>query len=89
MPSIILEPAIFEQYVELQNKDRKKVDKLNRLLMDIGRHPESGIGQVERMKGVGGNKYSRRISQKDRIVYTVQEDGSVVVEQIMGHYEDK
>lgn len=89
MPNVTFTDAALEVYMDIQEKDRVSMKKINALFKDIKRHPESGIGQVERMKGEGGNKYSRRISQKDRIVYTVQEDGSVVVEQIMGHYEDK
>lgn len=89
MPNVMFNDSSFSVYREMQTHgDRNTLKKLNALLTDMIRHPESGIGQVERMKG-GGNRYSRRINEKDRIVYTIQDDGNILVEQVMGHYEDK
>lgn len=89
MPNVTFKQLALDQYIVLQKKDKRSADKLNKLLTDMSRHPESGIGQVERMKGGSGNLYSRRINKKDRIVYTIEEDGSAVIQQIEGHYEDK
>lgn len=89
MPNVTFTEKAFDTYLDVQDNDKNTLKKLNALLRDIRRHPTTGIGQVERMKGEGGNEYSRRISQKDRIVYTVEADGSAKIRQIMGHYEDK
>ena len=60
------------------------------LLDDIQRHPTSGIGKPEHLKNKKISTYSRRISDKDRLVYEYNE----VVETVKllsckGHYEDK
>lgn len=89
MPDIKFSPLAFAQYTDIQDTDRKTQKKLNALLKDIGRHPETGIGQVECLKGSGGKKYSRRINEKDRIVYTIEPDGSARIQSLLGHYDDK
>lgn len=89
MPSVTFTEEALDEYFEVQNRDKRALKKLNALLNDIKRHPSTGIGQVERMKGGNGNLYSRRINEKDRIVYTIEADGSAKVRQILGHYEDK
>lgn len=88
MPNVTFTESAMDAYIAVQEKDLRTLKKLNALLKDIRRHPDSGIGQVERLKGEG-NRYSRRINQKDRLVYTIEEDGCAVIQQIMGHYEDK
>lgn len=90
MPNVTFTERAMLEYNDVQlYYDRKTLKKLNALLIDISRHPGFGIGQVEQMKGEGGNKYSRRINQKDRLIYTIEGDGSALVEQILGHYDDK
>lgn len=34
------------------------------------------------------NTWSRRINQKDRLVYEVSDDG-IIIKQCKGHYDDK
>lgn len=89
MPDIKFSLLAFLQYVDIQDGDKKTQKKLNALLKDIGRHPRSGIGQVECLKGKGGDVYSRRLNQKDRVVYTIEDDGSARIQSIIGHYDDK
>ena len=49
------------------------------------RHPFTGEGKPEPLKG---GMWSRRINDKDRLVYDVT-DESIVILQCKGHYEDK
>lgn len=86
MPSIILSPSVTNCYIDLQQKDKAYCKKLNELLKDITRHPTTGLGCPEQLKGAGGNIYSRRINQKDRLVYRIEETGCVTLLQITGHY---
>ena len=48
--------------------------KLAKLLEEIAEHPRTGTGQVESLKGYDGSIYSRRITQRHRIVYRIYDD---------------
>ena len=56
------------------------------VLKDISAHPFSGIGKPEPLKGENG-KWSRRINEKDRLVYSFEDD-TVMIYQCRGHYHD-
>ena len=52
-------------------------------------HPFFGIGQPEALKN-RPDTFSRRLTKKDRVVYTVHDNiVTVDVLQILGHYDDK
>ena len=51
------------------------------------RHPTEGMGHPEQLRG-RVNTWSRRINEKDRLVYEVS-DGEIVIKQCYGHYGDK
>jgi len=74
----------------LLNKHAPEVlPKLAKLLEEIVEHPRTGTGQVEPLKGYDGNVYSRRLTQKHRIVYRIYEDTiEVLVLSAYGHYND-
>lgn len=60
------------------------------LLDDIQRHPTSGIGKPERLKHKSIPTYSRRINDKDRLVYEYDESSEIVrLLSCKGHYKDK
>lgn len=77
----------WEDYVYWQREDRKTLKKINDLLKAVSREPFSGDGKPEPLKGEKG-KWSRRINEKDRLVYAFR-DGTVTVYQCRGHYTDK
>ena len=63
--------------------------KLVDLVHDIALHPEYGLGKLEQLKGMT-NFYSRELTKKDRIVYSVdKENNTVMIHQYLGHYSDK
>lgn len=76
-----------EDYIFWQSQDRKTLRKINSMLRAIGRDPFSGEGKPEPLKGNNG-KWSRRINDKDRLVYKYEED-KIVIYQCRGHYDDK
>ena len=77
----------WEEYLYWQATDRKTLARINGLLKEIQRTPFTGTGKPEPLRGIPGNKWSRRINSKDRLVYEY-EDGIVTVQQCRGHYED-
>lgn len=62
--------------------------KINDLLKEIQRTPFQGTGSPEALRGDLSGKWSRRINQKDRLVYEVT-DATIIVLQCKGHYSDK
>ncbi|MDR2341025.1 MAG: type II toxin-antitoxin system YoeB family toxin [Puniceicoccales bacterium] len=75
-----------EQYANLQKRFR---DKLDSFLVEIRNSPTRGTGKVERLKGHGGRRYSRRINEKDRLVYEYfPEENKVNILSCLGHHGD-
>jgi toxin YoeB len=64
--------------------------KLDVLLNELTEHPYTGTGKPEPLKHEKNNKWSRRITQKHRLIYEVKEN-IVLVEVLSawGHYDDK
>jgi toxin YoeB len=61
--------------------------KLEALLSELREHPEAGTGHPERLDE---NRWSRRITQKHRLVYGIKKDDAIVtIYSAYGHYEDK
>lgn len=77
----------WSDYLYWQTQDKKTLKKLNSLLADIMRSPFDGIGKPEPLKHRQGY-WSRRIDEKNRIVYKVEGD-TVVIAEVDGHYGDK
>ena len=88
MTSITFSEDAWDEYLYWQTQDKKTLRKINTLLKEIQREPFRGEGKPEPLKGELSGKWSRRINDKDRLVYEVEED-TVVVQQCKGHYEDK
>lgn len=76
----------WDEYLYWQKQDRKTLKRINALLKEVQRTPFEGTGKPEPLKNTVN--WSRRIDEKNRLVYEVQ-DGAVVVKQCRGHYEDK
>lgn len=88
MSRITFAEDAWEDYLYWQAQDKKTLRKINALLKDIQRSPFSGPGKPEPLKGELSGKWSRRINDKDRLVYQFEED-MIVITQCKGHYEDK
>ena len=81
-------PQAWAEYIAWQAQDRKTLKKLNTLLSDIARDPYAGLGKPEALKGDLSGFWSRRIDDKNRLVYRVLE-GRCQIVQCKGHYGDK
>ena len=76
----------FEDYVYLQNFDKRILKKVNDLLRGISRNPYEGFGNPEPLKHVLSGFWSRRITDEHRLVYRVEGD-VIKVAQVRYHYE--
>ena len=64
--------------------------RLDRILEELEMHPKIGTGRPEQLKHKYSGFWSRELTQKDRIVYKIDEDNSIVTLcQLLGHYFDK
>lgn len=75
----------WDDYVYWQNQDRKTLNRINDLLKDIERNGvDKGIGKPEKLRYRGG--WSRRIDEKNRLVYDINEQGYLNIISCRGHY---
>lgn len=65
----------------------KVLSRIIRLIAETTRTPRTGTGKPERLKHLGGEVWSRRITEKDRLVYDIQDDAIVIVACCF-HYDD-
>lgn len=81
-------------YIELSEHkkvgDKNTMNKIQKFIEEIKDHPTTGTGKVEQLKGKLTGFWSRRINQKDRMVYKIESDiHTVVIVSVKGHYNDK
>jgi len=78
----------WKDYIYWEGQDKKILRKINRLIEDIERNGKSGIGEPEALSGGLSGWMSRRIDEKNRLVYRINGD-SMEISQGHGHYADK
>ncbi|MBA4198528.1 MAG: Txe/YoeB family addiction module toxin [Chitinophaga sp.] len=88
---VYLTPQALEDIQKHKKFGNKTVEiKIKKILQELKEHPYTGTGQPEQLKYDLKGYWSRRINQKHRLIYSVN-DSTVIVEVIsaMGHYNDK
>ncbi len=76
--------------ISLQQSEPKAFAKAQRLIGELRDHPKTGTGHPEQLKGDRAGQWSRRITDKHRMVYTINDTEVVVlVLTAYGHYDDK
>jgi toxin YoeB len=75
----------WEDYIYWQQKDKKRLKRINTLVKDIKRHPFEGIGDPEPLKHHWSGYWSRRIDREHRLVYKVTDD-AIIIAQCRYHY---
>ncbi|CCE25490.1 Txe/YoeB family addiction module toxin [Methylotuvimicrobium alcaliphilum] len=88
MRSLVFEGRTWEIYEELREKDKKLHKALCKLLKEmLHEDPSKGLGKPEQLRHNLTGFWSKRISQKDRLIYKFDEK-SIYIFAIGGHYED-
>jgi len=86
MRSLIFEGKTWLTYEQLREKDKKLHKALCKILKEMLRSdPSSGLGKPESLKHNLSGLWSKRISQKDRLIYKF-DDEYVYIFAIGGHY---
>ena len=77
----------YQELLSWSKSNKKTVQKITELIKDIDEnHPKPGLGKPEQLKGMN-DIWSRRINEKDRLVYKVLTD-EILIYQCKGHYQD-
>ena len=69
----------WKDYEYWQTEDRKILKKINQLLQDIERNGNVGIGKPEPLTVNLAGFWSRRINEKDRLIYKIDETNIYVL----------
>ena len=78
----------WQDYIYWQGQDKKTIKRINQLIQDIDRNHNEGIGKPEALKGNLSGWWSRRIDDKNRLIYRIQ-NNIIEIAQCKGHYNDK
>lgn len=78
----------WKDYVFWQTEDKKTLKRINELLKDIERNGNAGIGKPEPLSGDLSGFWSRRINDKDRLVYRIYGE-EIQILACRYHYGDK
>ena len=63
-----------------EKNNLKIINKIKELLKDIQKHPFTGLGKPEPLKGDYSGFWSRRIDQEHRLVYTIDEEYIIIAQ---------
>ena len=69
---------------------RAILQKIRTLLLELEDHPRTGTGKPELLVGCRKGQWSRRITQKHRLIYEIHESiVTVLLLSAWGHYDAK
>lgn len=90
MYSLKFEDEAKEDLAKLKRSEPKAFGKVAKLLEELQEHPKTGTGKPKPLSGNRSGQWSRKITDKHRLIYKVKEEEVVVlVLSAWGHYEDK
>lgn len=79
-----------EDAKQLAKSEPRAYNKLKRLLKELQDHPTTGTGKPKQLSGDRAGQWSRRITDKHRLVYTINNNEiTVLVLTTYGHYDDR
>lgn len=76
----------WEDYLYWQTEDKKTLKRINKLINDISRNGNSGLGKPEPLKGNLSGYWSRRIDDVNRLVYKIDTE-NIYILACRYHYE--
>ena len=69
----------WKDYVYWETEDKKTLKRINKLLDDISRNGNEGIGKPEPLSGDLAGFWSRRINDKDWLIYKIVDNDICVL----------
>ena len=86
---LVWDDGAWEEYLRWQTQDRRILKRINRLLRNIQRNGNTGIGRPEPLRYNLAGYWSRRITEEHRLVYRIDEHGNILIASCRQHYEDR
>jgi toxin YoeB len=87
MRSLVFEGDTWNAYEQLRQNDKKLYENLCKILKEMLRgDSKSGLGKPEPLKHNLSGFWSRRLSQRDRIIYKF-DSNYIYIFAIGGHYD--
>jgi toxin YoeB len=83
--NILFQQSAFDDYQQWAVNDKKIFSKIGNLIKEISRTPFTGAGKPEPLKGNLSGFWSRRITDKHRLVYKLEQD-IVFIAACKSHY---
>jgi toxin YoeB len=91
MYTVILSDKAQADFAVFKKNNPQGYKKIGKLLAELEKHPKTGTGHVEQLRGNLSGFWSRHIDDKNRLIYYIDNDivKIVTVVQMIGHYYDK
>ena len=83
----IFSEVSWEHYLYWQSEDKKILRKINELIKDIERNGNEGLGKPEPLKHELFGYWSRRITDIQRLIYSI-DDENIYIVSCKGHYHN-
>jgi len=77
--NLIFTPESWQDYTYWIDQDKKTLKKINKLIANTLRNPFEGLGKPEPLKENYAGLWSRRIDEKNRLVYAVTDSAISIV----------
>jgi toxin YoeB len=72
MAKIAFSERAWAEYLYWQSQDKQTLKRINQLVRDVERSPFEGIGKPEALVGNLSGFWSRRIDDKNRLIYRIK-----------------
>lgn len=72
--TLVFADEAWEDYLHWQKQDRRRVERINKLIRETQREPFSGVGKPEPLKPALAGYWSRRVNDEHRMVYKIEGD---------------
>ena len=74
----------------IKSGNKNSIKAIEKIMVELTENPFEGYGNPEALKYEYSGYWSRKINQKDRMIYKVEENiVTVTIVSAMGHYSDK
>ncbi len=88
--TVVVQPEADADLNALKKSNPQYYKKALNLILELDEHPRTGTGHPKPLGGDRNGQWSRRISDKHRLVYEIQDEVVIVlVLSAWGHYDDK
>jgi toxin YoeB len=83
--SLLFSTLAWEDYQYWLKNDKKKLERINKLIKDTQRNPFEGLGKPEPLKSNLQGFWSRRIDDEHRLIYEY-DDGKLSIVSCRHYY---